>query len=71
MYERWLVLKVWYTAGQTLSPLHTRIAYACESRSEKLKAIKIEMHWCGPRVVVLMDRMSHLFKIHETVSKTD
>ncbi len=36
VYERWLVLKVRYTAGRlagpTLSPFHTHIAYACESK---------------------------------------
>ncbi len=35
MYERWLVLKVWYTGGRpTLSPFNRLIyAYACESNS--------------------------------------
>ncbi len=35
VYERWLVLKVWYTA--TLSPFHTHIAHACKSKMNNLE----------------------------------
>ncbi len=39
VYERWLVLKVWYTAGGLaslkLSPIQTHIADACESKMWK------------------------------------
>ncbi len=34
VYERWLVLKVWYTVK--LLPFHTHIAYACESMFENV-----------------------------------
>ncbi len=40
MYERWLVLKVRYTAGPTLSPFHrlTLLVHVSQKQAEQYKA---------------------------------
>ncbi len=48
VYDRCLVLKVWYTAGPTLLPLHTHIADKCESKNhKKMTNQKMEIYTWG------------------------